>query len=263
MSRPPRVLAFVGAHPDDDVMGLAGIIALHRDDPDLRFVLVTATDGEGGEIAPGSDATRATLGAVRRRESVASWDVVGRQPDRMLWFGLPDGGLSALRPGDLEDRVAAVLGEERPDVVVTFGADGITGHPDHVAVGAATDAAFARCAEEPGPGLRRVLHGAFPRSVFERINDARRAGGQEPYDADAVFQPHWVPDEDIACSVDQSAVWSSMRDAMRAHRSQWAPPWSQMTDRHWQAEASMRHFVQAWPPRPAGAPRYGDLFDGL
>ena len=31
-----------------------------------------------------------------------------------------------------------VLEEERPDVVLTFGPDGIFGHPDHIAVGAAT-----------------------------------------------------------------------------------------------------------------------------
>ena len=56
--RPARVLAFVVAHPDDDVMGAAGYMALHRHDPELRFVLIHATDGDAGEIAAGINATR-------------------------------------------------------------------------------------------------------------------------------------------------------------------------------------------------------------
>ena len=43
---------------------------------------------------------------------------------------------------ELVDRVATVLGEERPDVVATFGPDGITGHPDHIRIGEAATAAF-------------------------------------------------------------------------------------------------------------------------
>ena len=39
-----------------------------------------------------------------------------------------------------------ILDEERPDVVVTFGPDGITGHPDHITIGAATTEAFLQLA---------------------------------------------------------------------------------------------------------------------
>jgi LmbE family N-acetylglucosaminyl deacetylase len=38
--------------------------------------------------------------------------------------------------------VTELLRSFRPDVVLTFGDDGMYGHPDHIAVGAATDAAF-------------------------------------------------------------------------------------------------------------------------
>ena len=47
---------------------------------------------------------------------------------------------------ELVDRVAAVRTEEQPDVVASSGHDGITAHPDHIVVGAATDAAFGRFA---------------------------------------------------------------------------------------------------------------------
>ena len=70
----------MAAHPDDDVMGAAGYVALNRDDPGLRFVLIHATDGDAGEIAPGIRATRETLGSVRRREDESGWRSVGRMP---------------------------------------------------------------------------------------------------------------------------------------------------------------------------------------
>ena len=47
---------------------------------------------------------------------------------------------------ELVDRVAAVRTEEQPDVVASSGHDGITAHPDHIVVGAATDAALGRFA---------------------------------------------------------------------------------------------------------------------
>jgi LmbE family N-acetylglucosaminyl deacetylase len=58
---------------------------------------------------------------------------------------------------ELVDRVAIVLGEERPDVVATFGLDGITGHPDHIRIGEAATAAFLRFAGDGGPGLRACI----------------------------------------------------------------------------------------------------------
>src|SRR5690606_26787833 len=148
-------LMFVAAHPDDDVFGAARAVALHSGDADLRFILVHATDGEAGEIAPDSGVTREELGAVRRRETRDGWEAVGRLPDRHEWFGLPDGGLTEHPFDDLVDRIAAVMAAERPDVVITFGPDGITGHPDHIAVSAATTTAFERLSGG-GEGLRRL-----------------------------------------------------------------------------------------------------------
>jgi LmbE family N-acetylglucosaminyl deacetylase len=42
------------------------------------------------------------------------------------------------------DRQTGLLEEERPDAVITFGRDGISGHPDHVAVHQLLTQAFER-----------------------------------------------------------------------------------------------------------------------
>src|SRR5687767_12441800 len=107
-----RTLAFVVAHPDDDAYGIAGAVALHADDPDFRFVLVHATEGEGGDIREGFPATRQTLGAIRRLEDESAWRALGRVPDRHEWLGYPDGGVSQIPFDELVESVGAVLDEE-------------------------------------------------------------------------------------------------------------------------------------------------------
>jgi LmbE family N-acetylglucosaminyl deacetylase len=260
--RPGLVVLFTAAHPDDDVMGAVGLMALHRDDPDLRFVLVHATDGEQGEIAEGSGATRETLGQVRREEDRRSWEVVGRPPDRHEWLALPDGGLADLH-AELTRRLTEIMADERPDVVLTFGPDGITGHPDHIAVGAATTDAFHTLRTTPGPGFRRLFHGAFPQPALDRDNAERVRRGLKPWDPTKVYEPRGVPEEFIDCTVDQTEVVDLVRLAFREHRSQWAPPWSDLEDHEWHYSAGKSHCVQAWPPRERGLPRLADPLEGL
>ena len=108
----------------------------------------------------------------------------------------PDGsGKSSLLP-----RLAAVLEAARPQVVLTFGPDGITGHEDHVAIGAAaTDAFHAARAAVPGGGaFARLLHLALPVGRLERLNELLRERGLEPLDPSQPFVPRGVPDETIA-----------------------------------------------------------------
>jgi len=110
------------------------------------------------------------LGTIRRVEDANAWRVVGRSPYRHEWFGYPDGGVPDVPFDELVDRVATVLGEERPDVVATFGPDGITGHPDHIRIGEAATAAFLRFAGDGGPGFRRLVYGGIRQSVIDRWN---------------------------------------------------------------------------------------------
>jgi LmbE family N-acetylglucosaminyl deacetylase len=234
----------VVAHTDDDAYGLAGTVALHADDPGFRYVLVHATDGAAGDIAPGFPATRETLGAVRRAEDEAAWRVLGRPPDRHEWLGYDDGAVSDVPFEELVGRVAAVMREERPDVVATFGPDGITGHPDHVRVGAATDAAFDLVAATPGPGMHRLLHGAMPQSVWDRWNATRARVGLAVWDPQAVYHLRGVPDAEIGLTVDTSSVAMRIVQGLKEHRSQRhviANP--DATDEQWARSVMREHCV--------------------
>jgi LmbE family N-acetylglucosaminyl deacetylase len=161
--------------------------------------------------------------------------------------------LGAKATGGALLEITRVLAEERPDVVLTFGPDGITGHPDHIAVGAATTTAFARLAGDGGPGFARLYHAAWKQSALDRLNARRVADGLELFDPAVVFHPRGVPDEQIACTIDQRPAVPLIRAAFRAHRTRRAPFWAALDDRGWHSAAGENNLVQAWPPRPPGA----------
>jgi len=255
----------VAAHPDDDAYGMAGTVALHDADPDFRYVLIHVTDGEAGDIREGFPATSETLGAIRRAECDQAWRAHGRVPDRHEWLGYPDGAVDQVPLDELVDRIADILEDEVPDVVATFGPDGITGHPDHIRVGAATDTAFMRLAGTGRPGFRRLLHGALPQSVFDRWNLRRAANGRPVFDPTRIYDLRGVPDEQIGVTVDCSSVAQRVVAGLRQHRSQLhviqdAFP---VDLARWERSVSREHSVIAWPARPDSAPTLTDVFEGL
>jgi len=119
----------VWAHPDDETY-LAGGVMADATDRGQRVVCISLTAGEHGTSDPvGWPPSR--LARVRTWEAAAAMAVLGVCDHRML--GLPDGAVSVHE----EIGVAAVvdlIDEVRPDTILTFGPDGVTFHPDHIAV---------------------------------------------------------------------------------------------------------------------------------
>jgi LmbE family N-acetylglucosaminyl deacetylase len=259
-----RTFAVVVAHPDDEAFSWAGSVLLHAGEAGFRFVLVHATRGEEGDIRDGFPATRATLGAVRQAESEAAWRVVGRPPDRHEWLGYRDGSLADVPVSELTARVAAVLAEERPDVVAGFGPDGITGHPDHIAIGAATDAAFERLRDDRRHGFRRLLHHVLPQSVFARWQEQRRALGLPVFDPTRTYHGRGVPDEQVHLIVDCRSVAERVVFGILEHRSQLHVMADQPVDEHRLQRIVGREWATvAWPPRSLDDPMLADIFDDL
>jgi len=257
-----RRLIAVVAHPDDDTFGCSGTVALHADDPDLRFVLVHATSGEAGMISDPSLATRETLGAVREEEDRRSWVALGREPDRHEFLRYPDGGLEDIPFEDLVERIGTILREERPNVVMTFGPEGITAHADHIRVGEATTEAFHRCRSEGAEGFQRLLHVALSETALAEFSSQLVALGRDPIDPTKPFQPRGVPDGTIGVVVDCSSIVDRKQAAILEHATQ-RRDFSNIPE---ELEAEIFRYeshVIAWPERPAGMPELGDVFEGL
>jgi LmbE family N-acetylglucosaminyl deacetylase len=155
--RQPRVLG-VFAHPDDETLCAGGTFAKYAR-TGAEVCVVSFTRGGAGQIRDAAVATRASLAAVRERELDAAGKELGLTQVRCLDH--PDGGLPDVDPAVLLQQAAELIDEFDPDVVVTFGPDGFSGHPDHVAIGAAVTAAcFQRRSTRPV----RLFHCHLPRS---------------------------------------------------------------------------------------------------
>jgi LmbE family N-acetylglucosaminyl deacetylase len=175
----PRILG-VFAHPDDECFCAGGTLAKYAE-AGAEIMVVSATRGDAGQIRDAHTATRRTLGLVRELELRLACRRLGIQHAVCLDYG--DGTLRDVEPETLTHDVARIVREFKPDTVITFGPDGGYGHPDHIAIGAATTAACTLAgdaevfADQIENGLvphtpAALYHSHFPRSrmlLHERL----------------------------------------------------------------------------------------------
>ena len=130
----------VWAHPDDEAYLSAGLMALARDAGN-HVVCVTATHGEHGTDDP-DRWPPSRLARTRELEVKASMAILGVDDHRFL--GYEDGTLPSVDLDEGIGRVQELIEEIRPDTIVTFGPEGMTGHPDHCTVSRWASEAWAR-----------------------------------------------------------------------------------------------------------------------
>jgi len=121
----------VFAHPDDEAFGTGGTLAQYAAQG-CDVYLVTATRGEAGQIAEPDLATPANLPSVREQELRCACEIYGIHPPRFLDY--QDGQLSIVNQGQAVGKLVRIIRELCPQVLITFGPDGIYGHYDHIAV---------------------------------------------------------------------------------------------------------------------------------
>lgn len=266
-------LLLVHAHPDDEAITTGGVMAKAHDEG-RRVVLVTATRGERGEIHNMDEASvRPRLGEVRTEELRRATEILG--VDRQVFLGYIDSGMAGTE-GNQDPRsfhraalleaaglLGVVLREERPEVVVTYGADGIYGHPDHVKAHEVTVAALDLLRDTEGWEPAKAYFAAVPRSGIERMRQMARDQGVAMGDDEIGSRIEGVPDELITTRVDVVRWIDRKRDAFAAHVSQNDPnnPFSTMQDEIYRMAFGTENYVLA---RGAlGAEREADLFEGL
>ena len=154
----------VWAHPDDDIYLTAGLMALAIQRGE-HVVDVTATRGEGGSL----DEERwpsASMADVRTGELLRSLDILGVREHRFL-----EGPIDVDMRTPLDEvgaaQVVDIVRDVRPDTVLTFGPDGITGHEGHKSVCRWATDAF----EAAAPDGARLLYATTTPDWVERWSD--------------------------------------------------------------------------------------------
>ena len=223
MDRPDsaRRLLLVHAHPDDESIGTGATIARYAAEG-AQVTLVTCTLGELGEVIPPELAHLATggdrLGEHRITELAAACAALGIGDQRFL--GGPgrwrDSGMMGLPSNDDPDcfwqadlataaaELAEVILDVRPQVLVTYDANGFYGHPDHIQAHRVAGAAITLAA--PRWRVAKFYATAMPQSVAVATGVAH-------------FVP-FVPDEQITTEIDGGAYLAAKTAAMRAHATQ-------------------------------------------
>ena len=173
----PRTLVALLAHADDE-SAAAPVLARYAREG-VAVYLIIASDGSAGSGAQtylqrsDSGPTGAALVEVRTGEARCAASALGtREP---IFLGFPDGKFGDY-PGDrmlmyrLTERIAKEIERLRPDVVMTWGSEGGTGHPDHRLI-----SSIATQLQRTGaPGMpERLYHMYLPVESFRALNPQR------------------------------------------------------------------------------------------
>ena len=227
------------AHPDDEAIATGGTMARAHAEGH-RVVLVVATDGAHGEV-PDDLAEGESLTDRRRDETIASAEVLG--VDRVDHLGYRDSGMtgweangdaSAFANADIDEaagRLAAILRDERVDVMTIYDWHGGYGHPDHIQVHR-VGARAAELVADHLPDLR-VVESTMNRDQMRRgLELAKEMGSDsfgpegddgEPFDPDGPMDdgnPMGTPESELTLAVDVRPFLDRKRNALRAHASQ-------------------------------------------
>jgi LmbE family N-acetylglucosaminyl deacetylase len=218
----PGRLLVVMAHPDDESFACGGTIALAADRGHEVTLLCATRGGAGTPLpgwTPGELATREALMAVRTEELHQAGRVLGIARIELLTHR--DGFLRWAPAGTLEIEIAAAIEDVRPDAVLTFGADGLYWHPDHIALWERTDQAV-RQATACRPAVYHVL---IPQGTVEGLVADVRATSPDAderlFDIPSYAFGMLAPPPTLA--IDVRPVIDRKLAALRAHASQVGP----------------------------------------
>ncbi|MBM1104735.1 PIG-L family deacetylase [Aurantibacter crassamenti] len=137
--KPPKTIMAIFAHPDDETT-IGPVLAKYASISDVH--LVVATDGSFGVTNHAKIPAGDSLIAIRKIETECACRELGIKPPHFLeakdGLGLNGHNNFYDEVTQLKKRLADKIIELQPDVILTFGPDGDTGHPDHRLIGLLT-----------------------------------------------------------------------------------------------------------------------------
>ncbi len=183
-----KSLVAVFAHPDDEAFGPAGSLIHFSKTHDVY--LLCATNGNLIE---------------RKGELLRSAKILGVKKVDFLNF--TDGGLCNNNYHQLAAAIEKKLRFYRPDIVLTFEPQGVSGHLDHVAVSLVTTFVVKKL-----PFVKRLLYFCEPKSTMKLM----RKNFEEYF----IYVPPGYSRGEIDLVINTEAYWPRRLKAMAAHQSQ-------------------------------------------
>lgn len=223
---------FVHAHPDDETINNGATMAQMVDDG-VAVTLITCTRGEEGEVLVPELSYLASnaedkLGTHRITELANAMKELGVKDHRFLgeyrdsgMMGTPQNEHpNCFWRADIEEaakKLASVIDEVKPQVMVTYDENGGYGHPDHIQ----THRVAMRAAEIANWQIRKIYWNIMPKSVVQKGMDAMKAQGSDFFGAENVDDLPFVKDDSFVSAVIHAPGQVDKKmAAMKAHATQ-------------------------------------------
>ncbi|MBD2869967.1 PIG-L family deacetylase [Paenibacillus arenilitoris] len=185
------------AHPDDETFICGGSLA-HFAKRGAKVTVVSATKGEmGRRMGNPPLISRESMPQVREEELREACRRLGIEEP--VFLGIRDKTVEYEDEASLIGRLASIVADDQPDVVLTFHPVW-GGHPDHCAIGSASEAAVAAAAK-----AGRANPALYYLSFGDPLGGINHGG---------TLRPHDVVRVDVSDSLREKLL------AFRAHRSQ-------------------------------------------
>lgn len=223
---------FVHAHPDDETINNGATMAQMVEDG-VAVTLITCTRGEEGEVLVPELSHLASnaedrLGTHRITELANAMKELGVKDHRFLgeyrdsgMMGTPQNEHpNCFWRADVEEaakKLASVIDEVKPQVMVTYDENGGYGHPDHIQ----THRVAMRAAGIANWQITKIYWNIMPKSVVQKGMDAMKAQGSDFFGAENVDDLPFVKDDSFVSAVIHapSQVDKKMA-AMKSHATQ-------------------------------------------
>ncbi|MDU0201017.1 PIG-L family deacetylase [Paenibacillus sp. MAH-36] len=202
---PSKKLLAVFAHPDDESFICGGTLAKYASEQ-VDITLVSATRGEmGRRMGNPPYLNRETMAAAREIELRNACDSLGIR--QLQFLDIRDKTVEFVDEDSLTSRIAAIIQEIDPDVVLTFH-EKLGGHPDHCAIGKATTAAFEKTGQRGslyfitfGDVMERPERYGYARKDVVKIDvhahlDAKLAAFRDHRCQTEIDEWVWLPDQE-------------------------------------------------------------------
>lgn len=192
-----KAIAAVFAHPDDEAFGPGGTLALLSKTHDVHLII--ATGGEAGKNSLKSKVK--LLSNVRKEELRESAKILGIK--KVYFLGFYDGTLSNNLYHKLASKIQKKLEQIKPETVITFEPNGVSGHIDHITVSFVTTFAVRKL-----PFVKKLLY-------YCLLENQREAP-----DNYFIHFPKGYKKSEIDVEFDTTSVWDIKKKAMLSHKSQ-------------------------------------------
>ncbi|HEY0753220.1 MAG TPA: PIG-L family deacetylase [Ktedonobacteraceae bacterium] len=217
-------LLCVLAHPDDESLALGGTIAKYSS-LGVETSLIVATRGERGWRGHASQHPgEQMLGQIREQEVRQASQALGIA--HLLFLDYMDGDLDQANEFEATAQITRLIRQLRPDIVLTFGPDGLYGHPDHIAISQFTTSAIV-CAADIGYAPAFGLEPHRVSKLYYRTATRDWLETYMPIFGELIMQidgqerraqswTNWA----ITTRLDTSSSWLAVWQAVCCHRTQ-------------------------------------------